>query len=320
MRRIKPIFRAYNQLTKSGLSAFVLLTASAGYFLSLDTASGFAAFDSAASHFAGAGFAPARFSSHFSWRVFLCFLAGLYLVSAGGFILNQAQEWRLDRRMRRSRSRPIARGNISPLQGYILAFGFLLFGHFLLILLKPLTAALALLTVLLYNGFYTLLWKKYLSHGAVLGALPGALPPVIAYSLGDKGIFSPECVYLFVLMFLWQMPHFWSLAIRYREDYRRGGAPVLPVAWGVEKTIHEMGFYTIAYLGLALISPLFLRAGLMYLLFLPPLALKIFYEFYRYAKNPSRWLKFFLWVNASLLVCLFVPVADKWLFYFLSGL
>ena len=304
---LKSAFKSYKSLTKSGLAAFVLLTASAGYFLSLNKA------------------------SDFSLEVFACLLAGLYFVSAGGFVLNQAQEWKMDRRMRRARRRPIASGEISPLQGYILAFGFLLFGHFLLLILKPLAAALALLTVLLYNGFYTLLWKKRLSHGAVPGAIPGALPPVIGYSLGDlgeglgggsgaAGVFSPESLYLFALMFLWQMPHFWSLAIRYREDYRRGGAPVLPVAAGVEKTLYEMRLYTTAYLGLALISPLFLKSGLMYLLFLPPLALKIFYEFSRYAKNPpAEWLRFFLWVNGSLLVCLFVPVADKWLFYFLSG-
>lgn len=305
---IKSVFRSYSQLTKSGLSAFVLLTGCAGYFLALSAGADFS------------GFPGGQLFGPFSWGVFFCFLAGLYFVSAGGLVLNQAQEWRMDRRMARARNRPIAKGKISPFQGYVLAAGMLLFGHFLLLILNPLAAALAGLAVLLYNGFYTLVWKKRLSHGAVLGALPGALPPVIGYSLGGRGIFTPECGYLFALMFLWQMPHFWSLAIRYREDYRRGGAPVLPAVRGVENTIREMGFYTIAYLGLALISPLFLRAGLMYLLFLPPLAVKIFYEFWRYAENQSRWLRFFLWVNGSLLICLFVPVADKWLFYFLERL
>ena len=282
--------RAYSKLTKAGIVFFVLLTASLGYFLSLQSL------------------------SDYSQPVFFLFLAGLYLVSSGSFILNQAQEWKIDSKMKRTRGRPIPKGQISPFQSYVLAFGFIFTGLFFLFILQPVTAGLAFLTVALYNIFYTLFWKKTLSHGAVLGALPGALPPVIGASLAEPYLLTPECVYLFFIMFLWQMPHFWILAIRHKEDYKKGGIPVLPLSYGFDKTVYEMGLYVIAYCGLVLISPLFLRAGVMYLILTCPLALKIFYEFYKYTKNNTQWLRFFLWINVSLIACLSAPVMDKWLF------
>ena len=286
---MKQVFKSYVKLTKAGIVFFVLLTASLGYLLSLES------------------------MSDYSLWVFVCFLMGLYLVSSGSFILNQAQEWKIDSQMKRTKGRPIPAGQISPFQSYFLASGFIFTGSLLLFILQPLTAGLALLTVALYNVLYTLFWKKTLSRGAVLGALPGALPPVIGASLANPYLLTPECAYLFLIMFLWQMPHFWILAIRHREDYKGGGIPVLPVSRGFDKTIHEMGLYVIAYCGLILVSPLFLRAGVMYLVLACPLALKIVYEFYKYTKDSNRWLGFFLWINVSLIVCLAAPVMDKWL-------
>ena len=251
--------------------------------------------------------------------MFIVFLLGFYFVCSGGFILNQAQEWPLDQKMKRTQKRPIPLGKVSPFQAYILAFVFLIFGFGVLFLLKPITAGLAVLTVILYNGFYTLFWKKYFKYGAVLGAVPGALPAVIGYSLGENSIFNRQCVYLFLLLFFWQMPHFWSLAIRYKEDYKKAGLPILSVLSGEGKTLYQMGFYMLAYIGLALISPLFLRTGLMYIVLLLPLIFILLYQFHKYFYNPSRWLKFFLWINASIIVCFAVPVLDKWIFdYFMN--
>ncbi len=285
----------YYQLSKMGIVIFALLTACSAYFLSLE------------------------YFSDFSFSVFTVFLLGFYFVASGSFILNQAQEWPLDQKMNRTKKRPIPQKKISPFQAYFLAFVFLLFGLGILFLLKPLTTGLAFLTVVLYNGFYTLLWKKYLKYGAVLGALPGALPPVIGYSLGSGDIFDGQCVYLFFLLFFWQMPHFWSLAIRYRGDYQKAGLPVLPALDGYGKTLYQMGFYMLSYIGLALISPLFLKTGLMYIVLLIPLVFVLLYQFHKYFYNPARWLKFFLWVNASIIIYFGVPVLDKWIFYYLAS-
>lgn len=285
--------KSYSQITKLGIVIFALLTGGAGYLLSLESA------------------------STFSLEHFPFFILGFYFVCSGSFILNQAQEYKIDQKMERTKMRPIANGKISPLQGYILSFWFILFGSFVLILLKPLTAYLTLLTVVLYNFCYTLWWKQKWSLGALLGALPGALPPVIGYSLGGNSILTKECLYLFLIMFLWQIPHFLSLAIRYQEDYKKAGIPVLPVISNTKQTIYEIGLYTIAYLGLALMSPLFLRVGLMYIFLLIPLIFKVSLEFYNYFRNKSSWLQFFIWINVSILLCVVVPVFDKWIFNYL---
>ena len=217
--------------------------------------------------------------------------------------------------MNRTKNRPIPRGSMSPFQAYVLAFLFLFFGLGSLFLMKPLTAGLAFLTVLLYNIFYTLWWKRHLKYGAVLGAVPGAMPPVIGCSLADSPMLQTETIYLFLLLFFWQMPHFWSLALYYKKDYKQAGFPILPVAVGSEKTLYQIGLYTLAYLGLSLISPLFLTTGFVYLFLLIPFAFVLLYQFYQYFFNPQKWLKFFLWVNVSILVYFSAPVLDKWIFH-----
>ena len=111
----------------------------------------------------------------------------------------------------------------------------------MLSLLSLTSMALGLFTVALYNGLYTLYWKKKWAFGAVPGAIPGAMPVVIGYSANHANVFTPECLYLFLIMFLWQMPHFWSLAIRYKDDYKKGGFPVLPAVIGVPKTLFHIG-------------------------------------------------------------------------------
>ena len=259
---IYSFFKTYCDLTKIGIVCFVLFIAFFSYILSLD------------------------YWDQLSFDTLIVFLTGLYFICSGAFILNQAQEWRLDQKMKRTQNRPIPCKIISPFQGCIMAFGFIFFGCALLFLLKPLTAGLAFLTVVLYNGLYTLYWKKYLKYGAVLGALPGAFPSLIGYSLGDQNLFDSECLYLFLLLFVWQMPHFWSLAIKYKKDYERAGLPILPVLDGSERTLYHIGFYILAYVGLALISPLFLTVGLMYVFFLLPLTVILLYRFYEYFYNP----------------------------------
>lgn len=283
--------KAYSQLTKTGIVVFSVVSALAGYAVSFS---------------AGQAFDPLNP---------LILVAGLYFAAAGCFALNQAQEWRRDQRMDRTSKRPIATGFLSPWQGYVIGVLMVLAGYLLLSLLGPMPANLVLLTVFLYNVVYTLLWKRYWIFGAVPGAIPGAMPVVIGYSANSPNIFSPESVYLFLLMFLWQMPHFWSLAIRFREDYEKGGFPVLPVRLGVNRALYHIGLYVFTYVGVALAAPWFLRANVLYVLLVLPMALKVLWEFFKYYKseNARAWLPFFLWTNLSLLIFLAVPVLDKWI-------
>ncbi|MBX3020302.1 MAG: protoheme IX farnesyltransferase [Bdellovibrionales bacterium] len=290
------MLKAYSQLTKTGIILFSVVSALAGYAVSFHL---------------GQAFDPLQ-------PVLL--IVGLYLTAAGGFALNQAQEWKIDARMARTRGRPIPRGLFSPAQGYVLGFLLSLFGLLTLLLLGQAPALLGLLTLVLYNGVYTLLWKRYWVFGAVPGAIPGAMPVVIGYSANTPEIWRPECIYLFLVMFLWQMPHFWSLAIRFREDYQNGGFPVLPVSLGVNRALYHIGLYLFTYVGVALMAPLFLQAHVLYVLLVVPVSLKVIWEFYKYfqAREAKAWLPFFLWTNLSLLIYLAVPVMDKWLHWALT--
>ncbi len=286
--------KSFFELTKFGICLFVLLSALAGFCVSF----------------------PVGEALEF-WKPLLL-VAGIYLVSAGSFAINQAQEWKIDRFMPRTQSRPVVSGIYSPTQAYLIGFIMVLAGLLALVLLHSFTALLALITVLLYNGCYTLIWKKKWAFGAVPGAIPGAMPVVIGYSVNvGTAIFSPESIYLFAIMFLWQMPHFWCLAIRFKEDYQKGGIPVLPLQIGDTQTTYHIGLYTIVYIGLALAAPLFTKAHFLHLFVVIPLALKIIFEFMKfYRGDPKKqWLPFFLWVNLSVIVFLMVPAIEKWIFY-----
>ncbi len=289
--------KTFLKLTKSGIVWFVLLSAFVGYALAM--------------------------AGEMLWDTgtLMLMLAGLYMVSSGSFMLNQAQEWQLDARMPRTATRPIPIGTIRPWQAYLLSVILIVSGTFFLDLVRPIAAALALGTVVLYNGLYTLYWKKKWSFGAVPGAIPGAMPVVIGYSAVRGEVITPEAAYLFLIMFLWQMPHFWCLAIRYRDDYAKAGIPVLPLMIGVDRTLYHIGLYMFAYVGLAAAAPWFFRANIFYVILILPLAIKVMFEFFRYFKgeDEKRWLRFFLWVNFSMLAFISAPVMDRWLYIWLKG-
>lgn len=248
----------------------------------------------------------------------LSFIVGLAFLSAGSLGLNQVQEVSLDLKMQRTQGRPIPAGMLTKKEALLISLVALLVGLFLLLKVSHLTAGLGLLTVVLYNGFYTLWWKQQMAFAAVPGAIPGAMPVVIGYSANSEQIFSPPCLYLFLVMFVWQMPHFWALAIRYRKDYAEGGVPVLPVKEGLDRTLYHMGLYTFIYVILALVSPWFVTVSICYFLIVLPMAAKVLWEFFKYFKKGGEqgWLPFFLWVNFSLLGFLFSPVVDKWIHFY----
>lgn len=288
--------RLFLDLTKFGIVCFILISGCAGYALSMS---------------------PGE-----PWVIshLVLTLASLYFYSAGSFAINQAQEWTIDSRMPRTISRPIPSGKIGLGQAWMIGLSFVVIGLVLGYLASPLVAALGFLTVILYNVLYTLYWKKKWAFGAVPGAIPGAMPVVIGYAANTSHLLHPELLYAFLIMFLWQMPHFWSLAIRFKDDYSKGGIPVLPVAIGTGRTLFHIGLYVFAYVGLALVSPWFTSAYILYVVMVVPFALKVLYEFFRYygANAEKRWLPFFLWTNFSVIVFLVAPVLDKWSSFFVT--
>ena len=163
-----------------------------------------------------------------SVALLLCTLAGTGLVAGGASALNQVIERRPDGLMRRTRMRPLPDGRLQP--GESLVFAIATAGAGLLILAlgaNLLSAAVAFTTLLTYAAIYTPL-KRVSSFATVVGAIPGALPPVIGWAAA-RDTLSPGAWILFGIVFLWQLPHFLAIAWIYREDYARAGFPMLPV-------------------------------------------------------------------------------------------
>src|SRR5262245_24531827 len=162
------------------------------------------------------------------WTLLFCALAGTAMVAGGTSALNQYLERELDAKMLRTRHRPLPAGRIQPIRA--LAFGVLISSAGLLLLawrVNPVTALLAGFTLTTYVFLYTPLKQK--SHlSTLVGAIPGALPPVGGWTAA-RGEIGIEAWVLFAILFLWQLPHFLAIAWMYREDYARGGFPMLPV-------------------------------------------------------------------------------------------
>ena len=155
-------------------------------------------------------------------------LAGTGLVASGAAVLNQVIERDTDALMLRTRERPLAAGRV-PLAEAVL-FGAAVTGGGLGLLLLgcgPLPALVALATWSSYLFLYTPL-KRRTPLATLVGAVPGALPPVIGWTAAADRL-EPGAFILFAILFLWQVPHFLAIAWLYREDYARGGFPMLPV-------------------------------------------------------------------------------------------
>lgn len=284
------MYKQLKSLFKSGIVFFVVISAIAGY---------------------GIGFPVEQ---DFSWLHFLALIFGITLISSGSLALNQVQEVSRDKKMDRTSSRPIASGFMSSKTALIISVANMVVGSLILYWVEPVTCYLGLVVIALYNGLYTLHWKPKWMFGAVPGAVPGALPGVLGFSAVNQNLLSAESIYLFLVMFLWQMPHFWTLAIRFKDDYAKGEFPILPVMVGKERTIYHISFYVFAYALLAIMAPFFVSYYVLYFALMVPFALMVVWQFFKYAKakEEKAWLPFFLWTNFSLLVFLYAPLFDRW--------
>jgi protoheme IX farnesyltransferase len=191
-------------------------------------------------------------------------LVGTALSAAGAGALNQVAERRVDALMRRTASRPVAAGRIAPLHG--LGFG-LAAGSagvlWLAFLVNPMTGVLALVTIGLYIGVYTPL-KRHTSLNTLVGAIPGAIPPVMGWTAA-KGTLDPGAWSLFAILYLWQLPHFLAIAWMYREDYARAGFSMLPVVdTGGEWTGRQAVLATAALLPVSLVPTMIGVTGAVY--------------------------------------------------------
>lgn len=156
-------------------------------------------------------------------------LIGITLVSAGSAALNQCIERKLDARMLRTANRPMAAGRIGLAHGISVGLLVIVAGTVWLTRETNLiTGGLTLLTAFLYVGVYTPL-KRVTTLATFIGAFPGAMPPLLGWTAA-RGVIEWPAVALFAILFVWQFPHFMSIAWLYREDYGRAGIRMLPVA------------------------------------------------------------------------------------------
>ena len=161
------------------------------------------------------------------WVLLLHTLGGTLLVAGGTSALNQYVERDMDALMRRTAARPLPSGTLQPREVLLFGVGSIIVGAaWLALAVNGLSALVALSTCVLYLGLYTPL-KTRTTFSTAVGAIPGALPPLIGWAAA-RGSLSLGAWVLFAILFFWQFPHFMAIAWMYREDYARAGIRMLP--------------------------------------------------------------------------------------------
>jgi len=228
----------FAELVKARLSLLTVATAMAGFALGLDGA--------------------------WNFLLLAATLTGTALSAAGAAALNQWWEREHDGRMKRTRGRPLPAGRMTAADallvgGVLSASGVLCLALFT----NPLAAALAATTIIFYVLIYTPL-KRVTSLNTIIGAVPGALPPLIGWAAA-RGTINAEALTLFAILFLWQMPHFLAIAWIYREDYAQAGFKML--GEGDESGVvtgRQAVIYALALLVVSLLPAVFFGHGAVY--------------------------------------------------------
>jgi protoheme IX farnesyltransferase len=187
-----------------------------------------------------------------TWLVVATLIGGT--LSAGGAnALNMYYDRDIDEVMRRTRGRPLARREVAPRNALIFGVvlgvvGFL----WLWLLTTPLAAAISTAALFFYVFVYTRVLKRSTAQNIVIGGAAGAAPTLVGWAAVSGSVGVPAWV-LFLIVFYWTPPHFWALALRYRDDYQAAGVPMLPVVAGVEATTRRMLLYTGLMVGVSLL-------------------------------------------------------------------
>jgi heme o synthase len=207
------------------------------------------------------------FGVHGAWSFAVLFhaLLGTALIASGTFTLNQWYEREADAKMRRTCERPLPTGRVTPRQAFWFGVALSAAGFLDLWLgANLLTAGLGLFTLLAYLLAYTPL-KQRSKHSTTVGAIPGAMPPLIGFA-ASAGSLTVEAWVLFGILFFWQFPHFYSIAWMYREDYQRAGIRMLPVVEpDGESTARQILIYSMILIPVSLAPTFLAMSGLLYL-------------------------------------------------------
>ncbi|MDD1503480.1 heme o synthase [Lysinibacillus sp. CNPSo 3705] len=175
--------------------------------------------------------------------IFATIGSALVIGAAGTF--NNVYDRDIDAIMPRTQSRPTVTGEMSAKTALTLAFAMLILGAALLALASPLAAGFGLLGVFLYVVPYTMWTKRRTIYNTEIGSIGGAVPALIGWAAVSSDITHPAILGLFLVMVIWQMPHFYAIAIRKHADYEAAGVPMLPVVKGMRRTYYQSNFYLI---------------------------------------------------------------------------
>jgi len=192
---------------------------------------------------------------------------GIWLVAGAAAAVNCLVEQRIDAVMRRTRARPLPRGELTSLQ--TLAFAGAIGGIGLWTLyafVNPLTMWLTFATFIGYAVIYTVVLKPMTPQNIVIGGASGAMPPVLGWA-AVTGEVGPEALLLFLIIFAWTPPHFWALALYRTEDFTEAGLPMLPVTHGHRFTRLYVLLYTLILFAAALLPFAYGMSGWIYLAF-----------------------------------------------------
>ena len=258
---------------------------------------------------AATGYAACR---HGLDRRLATLLAGTLLMAMAASTLNEVQEWRIDARMERTRHRPIPSGAVAPASaaGFALALGA---GGFALLLAAhgwP-TALLGLLALGWYNGLYTPL-KRISAFAVVPGSVIGALPPAMGWAAAGGSLGDPAALALCFFFFIWQVPHFWLLALLHRKSYEEASLPTLHRHFSATQILRLIFTWTCATAAACALLPAFATTrgpGAMLLLGAAGLWLVVrFAALLKAGSQPRAVRRAFMDINGYLLFVMLVVV------------
>jgi protoheme IX farnesyltransferase len=215
---LQSAFRSLYRLTKPTITLLVVFTAIPGLLLAQD--------------------------SNPSWTLWFAVIVGTALSSASAAVFNQVIDARIDEQMVRTHKRPLPQGAIDTKGAIAFGLGLGILGTGILCAMaNPFAAGVALSANIFYVVVYTLILKRLTVQNIVIGGAAGAVGPLIGWSAvqGDLGV---AAWMMFALIFLWTPPHFWALAIKYKDDYARAGIPMLPVVSGDAVTRRDIMIYS----------------------------------------------------------------------------
>jgi protoheme IX farnesyltransferase len=230
------------------------------------------------------------FGARFGWSLWTLFhtIAGTCLIASGTAALNQWYERDADAKMKRTQMRPLPSGRMPERHAFWFAVALSVAGFVELWLgANLLTALLGLFTLLTYLFAYTPM-KQRSPHSTTIGAIPGAMPPLIGFA-GAAGTLTSEAWILGAILFVWQFPHFYAIAWMYREDYERAGIRMLPVVEpDGESTARRILWCAAALIPISLLPKIWAMSGYFYVIGAIAAGLMFLYSAARIMKDRSR--------------------------------